>query len=235
MKHKIRSRWSPRLNRTASIYAAISLFLLVAAIWAAGQNWVAYSLSGQPSCQTLSAPAVITTAAGQTNVPAACETGWTLAGAAQNAPASADLESKEPYWIPHTMGIPGLVLNVGLLAVITALGLLQRSALILGAGQYFTYSIFGSFHGTKTALVGGLEVSQYSMQYGWVLSAGIAAAMAAISLMSLITVATTNHRIRKEILTEASGRESLGLISDLRVFARAAPALLNDRVESSTR
>lgn len=231
MKTKIRNRWSPRLNRTASIYALVALFLALAAFWAAGQNWVAYSLQDSPSCSVLGSPATINTGGSVASVPDACETGWTLAGAAENADPAAQ-ESKDSYWIPRVGAFPALTVNIAILGVVVAFGLLQRSALILGAAQYFTYATFNSYTQTSAALAGGLLPEQFATQTGWVIATGIAVVSAVVAIGSLILVATTNHRIRRDIISEAAGRESLGLISDLRVFARSAPLLVDERLQS---
>jgi hypothetical protein len=222
MRDKILNRWSPRLRRTTLIYAVVSLFLAIGSIWAAGQNWVAYALDAEPSCEYIVAPATIeaTDTGAITVVDSACFSGWELASAAASNAGISQSTWAPDYWIPVTSGIPSLSLLTAITALLAAAGLWLRNAIFGGLALLPAFMAMGTWSTTLSAVAGGLSSAQFTVQFGLMAAGGLFIVSAIIALAGIFLVAMNNNRYRKQILTETSGKESLGIVNDLRVFAR---------------
>lgn len=217
MRQKILARWSDRAKRTAVLGIVTGLFLMVAAFWSIGQNWVSYDLSGNPNCTTIGKTTDFTLADGRrVSVPAQCQTGWGLSDSAQQATGT-----ENENWLPVTFGVPAITFGIMALTAVSVLGLALKNALVFLPGAFVLFQLFSSYGPTQTALQGGLDTGFYALEAGWTATTLLLAASAALFVCSGALVAFTNHKLRKQVITEVSGKESLGLISDLRVFARS--------------
>lgn len=219
MRQKILARWNDRAKSTASLGMVLGLFLMVASFWSVGQNWISYDLSGAPGCSTIGASTVLKMEDGQSvSIETQCNSGWDAVNTSQEQPLGAQNNNDS---IPTTLGLPAVTFSIMALLAISSLGLILRNALVFLPGIYLLNQLFTTYNPTQAALQGNLGAEFFSMEFGWSVTTFLVAAAVALFLTGGTLVAVTNHRLRKQIITEVSGKESLGLVSDLRVFARS--------------